>query len=141
MYNIEGAKKENISILIKYSIYNILEYTKNVDEKEKNRISNYVDDKVSQLINKYKLITINQNIIGAFLIVDYKGGFMIEDIYIEEDYRNKGIGSSIINDLIKRKKIVYLWVYKLNTSAIKLYENLGFRIIEETESRYLMICK
>ena len=33
---------------------------------------------------------------------------------------------------------IYLWVYKDNVKAIKLYNKLGFRIKDETDSRYYM---
>ena len=35
-------------------------------------------------------------------------------------------------------KNIYLWVYKENIKAVSLYKRLGFKIIDETESRYYM---
>lgn len=35
-------------------------------------------------------------------------------------------------------KPIYLWVYKQNKKAIKLYKRLGFKIINETDTRYFM---
>ncbi len=34
--------------------------------------------------------------------------------------------------------IIYLWVYKKNSKAISLYKKIGFKIIDESESRYYM---
>ena len=65
-------------------------------------------------------------------------GKLINEIYLEEEYRNKGIGSDIIKNIINVHDIVYLWVYKLNSKAISLYKKLGFIIIEETDTRYYM---
>ncbi|MGE5455556.1 MAG: GNAT family N-acetyltransferase [Ignavibacteriales bacterium] len=58
-------------------------------------------------------------------------------MYIENLYRNKGIGSNIINNIIKTNKLIYLWVYKDN-KAINLYKKYDFKIIDETDSRYFM---
>ena len=63
---------------------------------------------------------------------------MLDEIYIEKDYRNKKIGTNIIKDILKNNDTVYLWVYKDNIKAIKLYKKLGFLIKEETDSRYYM---
>ena len=79
-------------------------------------------------------------IIGSFLIKEIDEGILLDEIYIEEEYRNMGITSSIINDL-KINDNIYLWVYKENNVAIDLYKKLGFNIIEETNSRYYMELK
>lgn len=63
---------------------------------------------------------------------------MLDEIYIEQEYRNKGIGTDIIKNVINENDIIYLWAYKENTKAISLYKKLSFNIIEETESRYYM---
>ena len=43
-----------------------------------------------------------------------------------------------ICDILKQYAVVYLWVYKKNHKAIRLYKRLGFEVSEETETRYLM---
>ncbi len=69
---------------------------------------------------------------------DREDGILIDEIYLEKEYRNLGIGTSIIKELILANKIIYLWVYQQNKKAIKLYIKLGFQIIEKTETRYYM---
>ena len=63
---------------------------------------------------------------------------MLDEIFIEVEYRNLGIGTSIISDIISKNECVYLWVYKENIKAISLYRKLGFNVIDETEERYYM---
>lgn len=63
---------------------------------------------------------------------------LLEEIYLEENYRNKGIGSDIIKEVISKNDIIYLWVYKLNIKAVSLYKKLGFKIIKKIETRYYM---
>ena len=62
----------------------------------------------------------------------------LEGIFVKNDYRNQGIGTSIICDILKQYAVVYLWVYKKNYKAIRLYKRLGFEVSEETETRYLL---
>ena len=63
---------------------------------------------------------------------------MLDEIYIEKDYRNKKIGTNIIKDILKNNDTVYLWVYKDNKKAISLYERMGFNICQSTDTRYYM---
>ena len=54
----------------------------------------------------------------------------IVNILVKEEYRNKGIGTSMLKYIIKKnkdKENITLEVSSLNNIAIKLYENLGFK--------------
>lgn len=137
-YNLEVSSKENIDILIKYKLNSIIEYASDLSNKELDEINTYVKDNVPKQIRNYKLINIDGNIVGCILVENKDDGVIIDELYIEEKYRNNGIGTDLINNVISNNNIVYLWVYKLNVKAIKLYKRLGFKIIKETENRYYM---
>ena len=81
---------------------------------------------------------VDNKIIGCLLLTNKDDGKLLDEIYLEKVYRNKGIGTEIIRDILSNNDIVYLWVYKKNDKAISLYRKLGFNVIEETESRYYM---
>lgn len=137
-YILEVSSKENIDILIKYKLNSIIEYASDLSNKELNEINTYVKDNVPKQIRNYKLINIDGNIVGCILVENKDDGVIIDELYIEGKYRNNGIGTDLINKVISNNKVVYLWVYKLNVKAIKLYKRLGFIIIKETENRYYM---
>ena len=65
-------------------------------------------------------------------------GVLLDEIYLEDDFRNKGIGTSIIRNVLENSNNVYLWVYKDNIKAVKLYKRLLFNVIDETNTRYYM---
>lgn len=137
-YKLEVSSKENIDILIKYKLNSIIEYASDLSNKELDEINTYVKDNVLKQIRNYKLINIDGNIVGCILVENKDDGVIIDELYIEEKYRNNGIGTDLINNVISNNNIVYLWVYKLNVKAIRLYKRLGFIIIKETENRYYM---
>ena len=64
-------------------------------------------------------------------------------IEITPDHQNKGNGSKLIRDLIKKSfqenKQVELQVLKVNQRAFKLYKSLGFILADETETHYRMV--
>lgn len=138
MYKLVDAKEEDIKLLINYKLSTIYEYANNLSKEEKERIDSYVKSNVAQMLNNYKLIEVNCVKKGCLLLTDYKDGVLIDEIYLESDSRNKGIGSSIIKSIVNKHSVVYLWVYKENKGAINLYKRFGFEVIEETETRYFM---
>ena len=138
-YNLRQATKEDIDLLIKYKLSTILEYAKELSKNELAKIKNYVNDNVPKEINDYKIIVVNNKIVGAILVSNYEDGILLDEIYLKENYRNLGIGSNLIKRVLDNNKIVYLWVYKDNIKALNLYKRLGFHILEETETRYKMV--
>ena len=89
-------------------------------------------------IKNYKIVCVDNKKVGCMLLKTKNDGVLLDEIYLEENYRNKGIGSNIINKIISENNIIYLWVYKLNIRAISLYRRLGFKVIQEDENRYYM---
>lgn len=62
------------------------------------------------------------------------GGVSELSVYIDEPFRNKGIGSKLIQKLISESEQNEIWtlqasVFKENTASIQLHEKNGFRII------------
>ena len=137
-YKLSKSTDEDINRLIDYKKKTIFEYAKDLSENEINKINNYVKNNVPKLLNNYSNIVVDNKIVGCLLLTNKDDGKLLDEIYLEEEYRNKGIGTDIIKDILNNNNIVYLWVYKENEKAISLYRKLGFNIIEETESRYYM---
>ena len=137
-YKLLKSTDEDINRLIEYKKRTIYEYAKDLSDEEINRINNYVNSEVSKLIIDYYNIIVDNKIVGCLLLTNKDDGKLLDEIYLEEEYRNKGIGTDIIKNILNNNDIVYLWVYKENEGAVSLYKKLGFIIIEETESRYYM---
>ena len=138
-YKLENASINDIERIKKYKLNTIFEYAKDLDKEEVERINNYVNEIVPKQILEYKNIILNNIVVGSFLLTKNEPGLLLDEIFIEEQYRNKGLGASIIKDIIsKTNNNLYLWVYKDNIKAINLYNKLGFNIKEETGSRYYM---
>ena len=139
-YELVKSSNKDIDRLIEYKKRTIFEYAKDLSKEEINKINNYVTNEVPKLINDYCNIVVDNKTVGCLLLTKKDDGKLLDEIYLEEEYRNKGIGTEIIKDILNNNDIVYLWVYKENERAISLYKKLGFIIIEETESRYYMKC-
>ncbi len=137
-YKLSTSSNKDINRLIEYKKRTIYEYAKDLSNEEIDKINKYVTSEVPKLINDYCNIIVDNKIVGCLLLTNKDDGKLLDEIYLEEEYRNKGIGTEIINDILNNNDIVYLWVYKENEKAITLYKKLEFNVIEETESRYYM---
>lgn len=65
-------------------------------------------------------------------------------ISLYEEYRGKGIGTKLIEEMLKllkekMYKKVSLSVQKENY-AVNMYKKAGFKIVDETEEEYIMVC-
>lgn len=65
-------------------------------------------------------------------------------ISILKDYRGLGIGTSLMKEMLsllksKGYKKTSLAVQKENY-ALKMYKNVGFRILKETDEEFIMVC-
>ena len=138
MYKLEAATNNDKELLIKYKLATILDYCNNIDNEEKEKINNYVQKAITQQINNYQVIKINNKIIGCLLLENYEDGILSNEIYLESAYRKKGIGTEILTNILETNPKVYLWVYKENEVALNLYKKLGFKIKEITETRFFM---
>lgn len=137
-YNLINATSNDIDYIKKSKLYNIFTYTDDLPKNEIIKINNYVDEYIPVEIKDYKIIMCNENRVGCLFIDKKDDGVILDEIYLEEEYRNKGIGTDIIKNILKNNSIVYLWVYKKNIKAISLYKKMKFKIIDETENRYYM---
>jgi ribosomal protein S18 acetylase RimI-like enzyme len=65
----------------------------------------------------------------------------IGEIYLNPDFRGKGIGKAVLEKEIEQHPWISLDVSKKNKHAIELYLSLGFKIISENEDGYRMDLK
>lgn len=136
MYTLVNATENNIELIKDIKLETIFSSPDEFGEDDTDKIKEYVDMSVKEFLNNYKLIIINDSIAGIFFVRDFEDGVLIDEIYLYDEYRNKGIGTDLINSVSNPN--IYLWVYKNNVKAISLYSKLGFDIIEETDTRYKM---
>lgn len=137
-YDLIKATNNDIDFIKKAKLYNILKYAHDLTEEEILNINNYVEKSLLVEMSNYKIIVHDNKKIGCLLVTEKEDSITLDEIYLEEEYRNKKIGTNIIANILKSNSLVYLWVYKENTKAISLYKKMEFKVINETETRYYM---
>lgn len=66
-------------------------------------------------------------------------------ISLYKDYRNNGIGTALMEAMLNKLKTegynqASLAVQKENY-AVKMYKKVGFRVVDENDEEYIMLCK
>ncbi len=89
-----------------------------------------------------KIVLIGSNPIGV-IVLEQRGEYdWLDEILIKADYSGRGIGTSLIQGLIAdartRNRRLRLRVLTENHGAKRLYERLGFEVLETLEQHYLM---
>ena len=90
-----------------------------------------------------QIVMENKKPIGFYHCENLKnGGYEIGNICIIPECQGRGIGTKILKDILDEHKHqdVYLRYFKQNP-VVKLYERLGFEMLEELTYHYKMIKK
>jgi ribosomal protein S18 acetylase RimI-like enzyme len=89
-----------------------------------------------------RIIRAGDRSIGTVDVKEGEKSIFISSLYILPEFQSKGIGSSIMVELLKKaeaeNKRLELEVLRVNTRAQRLYERLGFTRIERDKTKYFM---
>ena len=81
----------------------------------------------------------NNELIGVMGIQDKADVELIRHAYVRTKRRNKGIGTLLLQGLIKdAEKPILIGTWKAANWAIRFYEKHGFRLVEEEEKNRLL---
>ena len=147
--------KENENKILDNFLYEAIFIPKGTKKPPREIINNeelqvYVKDFGNYKDDNCIVAELNNRIVGACwtrIMNDY--GHIDDNtpsfaISLYEEYRGKGIGTELMKTMLKLLKNkgykkTSLAVQKDNY-AVKMYKNVGFRIIDENEQEYIMIC-
>ena len=128
--------------MIRQAKINDLIYINNLGSKQhKNfEITYHMETEINN-INSIILVNEEEKKINAYLYaVKTIDNIDILSIYVEEKYRKKNLGSSLLEELINNnrylKQSIMLEVSTNNTPAINLYKKMGFQIINIRKKYY-----
>src|SRR5436853_7686055 len=83
---------------------------------------------------KFSCYVENNELIGVMGIQDKADVELIRHAYVRTKQRNKGIGTLLLQELIRdAKKPILIGTWKAADWAIRFYEKHGFRLVEEEE--------
>lgn len=136
-YSLRNATKDDFDNMVKWEIESV---DKNIQNDPK--VIQYIKDDVKESIDVTKMIVYNNETIGMLTTDTLNDGYWyIGEIYLTKEHRGKGIGTALLKNEIRHHNKIKLQVAHSNAKARKLYESLGFEILENNEKckMYLMV--
>ena len=153
-YKIREIRKNEYSILFDF-LYEAIFIPEGMDKPPKSIIEQpelqvYIED-FGKKDDWCLVAEIKEKIVGAVWVRIMDDYGHIDDetpsfaISLYEEYRNMGIGTALMRDmleLVKNKgyKQTSLSVQKANY-AVRMYQKVGFEVIDENEEEYIMVCQ
>ena len=110
------------------------------------RTIEYIESLIKDETNIFIVLEKEKEIIGFLIAYEETKGnlpfqkkrkyMVLDNIVIDENYRNNGYGEKLLNYIIEYSKNgnyndIVLNVYRFNENAIKLYEKKGFEILTQ----------
>lgn len=91
----------------------------------------------------YSIVLADNQPVGRLYVFREEGEIRILDVALLPEYRNGGIGSSLLRDLLaegaRTGQVVRIWVEEFNPS-LALFKRLGFSAIHQDGFNVLMQC-
>ncbi|WP_298999066.1 GNAT family N-acetyltransferase [uncultured Tenacibaculum sp.] len=132
---------ETIEITHLYQQYYVEEYN-----GQNNKEFNETKEKVMELIKEENIVVSrNQDEITGFCTFMHKetDSPMIGTVFVSSEFRNNGIGKSLIDfvskDLLKSSDFVYLMTTKENIESNKMVESVGYKKVYDHTSRIITV--
>lgn len=104
------------------------------------KVLRWVESKIRDNIDKYKVIVFNDEKAGYFCLDFQADKWELDDFYILPLFRNMGIGTAVLSHICENiTGCIYLYVFTNNKGAISLYERFGFKRVQTvSDTRQIM---
>ena len=105
-----------------------------------NQIKNQFNKNVNMSFGLFYDNSLISFIIGDLFIIEKKSEYEILLIYVSKDFRNKGLGTKLLNNIeesINCLNKIYLEVSENNLGAISFYKKMNFKNIYTRKDYFL----
>lgn len=131
-----GADVEAIFALSKA----LIDQYEDIASIDYDKVLQWVCRKIEAQIGEYQRVLMDGSLAGYVHFHPDGERMELDDLYILPEYRGQGIGTAVVEKCCAETvKPVYLYVFRRNEGAVRLYQRLGFKIVQEVGgSRYIM---
>lgn len=134
------AEENDVDLILDMKLDIILnnEQTLNMNKNELEKAVLEAEEQIRENLYNYKLIVENLSVIGFVSIADLGEEILVDSIYIMSDYRNNGIGTYILKEIIRTNfKPINICTSKENNKLINICQNIGFSMEEQENKLYM----
>ena len=135
-----NATKKDIDVITSIKLVTMIDdfMDKKLSHEERKKIEEAIKKEIKDNFDKYQIVYVNKKRAGVYITVPYKNGVMVDEIYLFDEYRNKGIGTSIINSIRDNNHFTYIWLYQDNKDMYRFLKRMGFVDYERNNRLIIM---
>lgn len=135
----QAAGQEDIPAIFSMSKALIDQY-EDIASIDYQKVLQWVQNKITENIRLYQCIYANGEKAGYFRLILGEMEAELDDLYVLPAFRNQGIGTAVLQHCVSITHTpIFLYVFKNNSEAIKLYSRIGFSVSEEVgKTRYIL---
>ena len=133
------ASREDIPVIFSLA-KELVDTYENLAAIDYDKVIDWMQHKISQNISAYTCVYVGIEKAGYYCLTAESDQTELDDLYILPQFRGQGIGTAVIKRCIEQVSTpLYLYVFKGNTDAIKLYSRMGFSVAEDvSQTRIIM---
>lgn len=137
--NYERASSADVEAIFALS-KTLIDRYEDLDSIDYDKVLQWVRRKIEAQIGEYQRVLMDGSLAGYVHFHPDGERMELDDLYILPEYRGQGIGTAVVEKCCaETEKPVYLYVFRRNEGAVRLYKRLGFEIVQEVgSSRYIM---
>ena len=103
------------------------------------KVLHWVRRNIESNLASFRRVLWDGQLAGYYSLTPAEGKMELDSLFVLPGFQRKGIGTSIITQCLRSCPCVYLYVFRKNRDAIRLYQRLGFQITKEVgHTRYIM---
>ncbi len=92
----------------------------------------WVRDNIRQQLPYFRRVLVNGQTAGYFCLFPSEGRWELDSFFILPEFQNRGIGTEVLRHCLTQSEgNLFLYVFKANAGALRLYRRMGFRICNE----------
>lgn len=139
MLTFEPARQEDILPLWDLN-KNLIDRYEDCASIDYDRVLNWVRKNIETQLPHFQRILSDGDLAGYFCLQPSEEGLELDSLFILPWFQNQGIGTEVLRKCRHdAKDTLFLYVFRENTGAIRLYQRLGFQITKEVgATRYIM---
>lgn len=138
MLTFEQAQPEDLSRIFLLNKHLIDTY-EDLSAIDYPRVLDWMHRNIQKNIGFFRRIIWDDQLAGYYCLMSVEGRLELDSFFVFPEFQCRGIGTQVLQKCQEVPSTVFLYVFRQNIGAIRLYERIGFRIVKEVGStRYIM---
>ena len=106
----------------------LIDAYEDIESIDYDRVLDWSRQKIARHLAEYTRVVCDGATAGYFRLHPDGGQMELDDFYILPPFRNRGIGSAVLNRCVSEARLpIYLYAFVKNQRAIALYARMGFQ--------------